>query len=137
MGAKTRAILRLGFIAWFAFLCAGMEAFHTCVLNGAPPSGDEGCADCCTLRGSREQASCNHAANSQIAQSESGHLSTGNHDGLCIACFFGHASRSWSIEVAPLLLAVMCDGGCVACVVKRIETPPCLCPSQARAPPLS
>jgi hypothetical protein len=136
MGAKTRAILKLGFIAWFAFLCAAMEAFHTCVPNGPATSAKEECADCCTLHGFGKQASCNDATDSQIARDESKHLCTCN-DGECLACLLGQASRAWNIEVAPLLLIAMQDSEGVGPLAECTGKAPCLSLTKARSPPLS
>jgi hypothetical protein len=135
MREKAKAILKLGFVAWFAFLCAAMEAFHTCVPTAAPTSGDSECADCCSLDGSGEHASCTHAANSRIGQDEWRQLCSCS--GECLACFFAGTTRGWCIETAPALLVAMCDGGCVAPAVEHTETSSCPSLSQPRAPPLS
>jgi hypothetical protein len=134
-GAKTRAILRILFVVWFAAISAAINALHTCL----PESG--GCADHepdCDLdisSAARHQVCSDLIVHAESVRRPAGANRIAQPPHECLACLFLQVAQSGHIGPEQSVLDRASSAGCVACLADLAQPTWCLSLVLPRAPP--
>jgi hypothetical protein len=134
-GAKTRAILRVLFTAWFVVISAAINALHTCSSEWGACTEHEPDSDCHILSAGDHQVCSDLTVHAQSVRRLAGPNRIAQHPHECLACLFLQVAQSGHVGPEQPVSDRAHSAGCVACLADPAQPTWCLSLVLPRAPP--